>query len=101
MKKNLLVSVLLGILILPTIASAQVTITGMVVNVSNVIYTIGGILVIVFWVIVGVLFLAAQGAPEKLTTAKKALFAAIGGTAIVILAWSASAIISSAIFQGV
>lgn len=101
MKKNLLVLTLLGILILPGIAFAQnITITGMVANVSSVIYTVGGILVIVFWVITGVLFLYAQGAPEKLGTAKKALFGAIGGTIIVILAWSARAIIENAIFRG-
>ncbi len=102
MKKNLLVLTLLSTLILPTIALAQnITITGMVANVSSVIYMVGGILVIIFWVITGILFLYAQGSPEKLGIAKKALFAAIGGTVIVILAWSASAIISSAIFQGI
>ena len=105
MKKKLLFLVLLGILILPTTALAAqcpggLTITNMVCNVSNVVYTVGGILVIIFWVITGILFLAAQGAPEKLGTAKKALFAAIGGTIIVILAWSAGAIIESAIFFG-
>lgn len=103
MKKNLLVLILLGsaVLVLPNIALAQITITGIVANVSSVIYTVGGILVIIFWVITGILFLAAQGAPEKLGTAKKALFASIGGTVIFILAWSAGAIISNAIFRGV
>ncbi len=104
MKKTLLVLTLLGILLLPAIASTQtvsnITITGMVANVANVVWIVACIIVLMFWVITGVLFLTAMGDPSKLGTAKKAFFAAIGGTVIVILAYSAVSILSKAIFQG-
>ncbi|MFA4820188.1 MAG: hypothetical protein WC613_04495 [Candidatus Aenigmatarchaeota archaeon] len=102
MKKSLLILILLSILILPAIASAQ-TLTGMVANVARVIVIIAGIITVVLWVVTGVLFLAAQGAPEKLTKAKTALLGAIGGTVIVILAYSGQTIINiftSALFSG-
>lgn len=103
MKKASILS-LLGIL-LPVAVLAQtaqnITITGMVENVASVIWIVAVIVIVIFWIITGVLFLTALGDPTKLGTAKKALFAAIGGTVIVIIAWSVVNIISSAIFQGV
>ena len=105
MNKKLLFLILLGVLVLPITTLAQVvqnvTITGIAVNVANVIWIVATIIVVMFWVVTGVLFLMAAGDPAKLGTAKKALFAAIGGTVIVILAWSVVGIISSAIFRGV
>jgi len=104
MKKNLLLLSLLAALALPAAALAQttanVTVTGIVANVANVIWTVAVIIVVIFWVITGILFLAAMGDPGKLGTAKKALFAAVGGTVIVVLAYSATNIIENAIFQG-
>ena len=103
MKKNLLLSlsiVLLSALILPSMTSA-VTITGMVDNVALIIVHVGGILVIIFWIITGLLFLSAQGAPEKLSNAKRALYMAIAGTALVILAQVASTIIGNALLFGI
>ncbi len=103
MKKNLLFLSLLA-LALPAAALAapagNITVTGIVANVANVIWTVAVIIVVIFWVITGILFLAAMGDPGKLGTAKKALFAAVGGTVIVVLAYSATNIIENAIFQG-
>lgn len=103
MKKASILS-LLGIF-LPAAVLAQtaqnITITGMVENVASVIWIVAVIVIVIFWIITGILFLTALGDPSKLGTAKKALFAAIGGTVIVIVAWSVVNIISSAIFQGV
>jgi len=79
---------------------SNITITGLAANVANVIWIVATVIVVVFWVITGVAFLTAQGDPGKLQTAKKALFAAIGGTVIVILAYSVTSIISNAIFFG-
>ena len=103
MKKNLLTLILLSALLLPIVASAQ-SITTMVGNVAKVIIIVAGIIVVVLWVVTGVLFLAAQGAPEKLTKAKSALIGAIIGTVIVILAYTGTTIVnifSNALFQGV
>lgn len=103
MNKKSATLILLTILIFPTLVLAQgqnITITGMVANVARVIWTVATIIVVMFWVITGLLFLTAAGDPGKLGTAKKALFAAIGGTVIVIVAYSAINIISSAVFSG-
>ncbi|MEK7665195.1 MAG: hypothetical protein AAB361_03610 [Patescibacteria group bacterium] len=102
MKKILsLLLVLSGVLILPNIAFAQVTIVGMVINVTSVIVVVATALVVIFWMITGLLFLSAQGAPDRLNLAKKALFASIAGTALVILAQAAQTIIGNALFLGV
>jgi hypothetical protein len=103
-KKGLLLSILLTSLISPISASAQpvlnLTITGLVGNVASVIWTVATIIIIMFWVITGLLFLMAAGDPGKIGTAKKALFAAVGGTVIVILAYSVTNIISNALLSG-
>lgn len=102
MKKILLSLILLFFLIFPNIIlAAGEIITGMVENVTNIIVFIGTILVVIFFIITGILFLTAQGAPEKLSLAKKALFASIAGTAIVILAQVAKTIIENALFLGI
>ena len=101
MDKKILFLVLLGVLVLPSVTLAQITITGMVENVAKVVWTVGTIIVIILWVITGILFLAAQGDPGKLKTAKTALFTSIAGTVIIILAFSAASIIENAIFMGV
>ena len=101
-KKNpaLIIALFLGVLLIPNLAFAQITITGMVESVGIVIGNVAVFIVIIFWILTGLLFLSAQGAPEKLTTAKKALFAAIGGTIIIILAKFAAPILWSAITVG-
>jgi hypothetical protein len=53
--------------------------------------------VVILWVITGLLFLTAQGAPEKLGTAKKALFAAVAGTVLVIIASYAMDLVGKAL----
>jgi uncharacterized membrane protein YtjA (UPF0391 family) len=80
--------------------SSDITITGLAANVANVIWIVATVIVVVFWVITGVAFLTAQGDPSKMQKAKLALFTAVGGTVIVILAYSVMSIISNAIFFG-
>lgn len=101
MKKNLLFLVLLGViaLSLPNLVFGQ-TITGMVANVAKVVWIVATIMVLIFWVITGILFLSSMGDPSKLSKAKLALFASIGGTVIVIIAYSAMTIIGNAILNG-
>ena len=65
---------------------AQVTVQSIVdATVQTTLYIVSGV-VIIMWVITGALFLLAQGAPEKVNLAKKALFASVAGTVIVIVA---------------
>lgn len=107
MKKNLLLVLTLSvvaILVSPNIALAQITanitITGLIANVAAVAWKIAAILVIVFWVITGVLFLSSMGDPGKLALAKNSLYAAVAGTILVVLAYSAGFIIENAILWG-
>lgn len=96
-KKTLFLIILGALVILPFTASAQITIQSIVGGaVQTTLYIASGITVI-FWVVAGILFLTASGDPSKLGAAKKALFAAIGGTVLVIAAGSALAIIGGII----
>ncbi len=95
MNKKLLFLSLLGVLVFPGTVGAQI-IGDMVWNVvNNVVWPVALGAVVVFWLTTGVLFLSALGAPEKLGLAKKALFASVAGTVIVVLAASAYAIIKN------
>ena len=58
----------------------------MVENIENAFITIGGSIVVIGWIIAGILYLTSAGNPEKTGIAKKALFAAVIGTALIILA---------------
>jgi len=101
MNKKILFLILLGILILPVIALADdITITGMVANVEAIISYIAGAVVVILWITTGLLFLLAQGDPGKTNSAKAALYAAVIGTVIVVLAYSAMNIVNSAITAG-
>jgi len=86
MNKKILTLIFLALVfIVPNIASAQSIVT-MAVAVKDNVLAVGFAIVIIFWVVTGILFLTAQGEPAKLNTAKMALFAAIGGTILIILA---------------
>lgn len=102
MKKKLLLLVLLSALILPNAVSAAMeTIKFVVANIVSAVTIVATALIIIFFIITGLLFLTAQGDPTKLSTAKKALYMAIAGTALVILAQVAGTIIGNALLSGV
>ena len=52
--------------------------------------------VVVLWVVTGILFLSASGDPGKLGAGKKALFAAVAGTLIILVAGSALGLVGQA-----
>lgn len=76
---------LAGILTLPLIVSAQ-TIAGMAQAVAGQVVLVGTWIVVIMWIVAGILFLTVQGEPAKLEKAKLAIFCAIGGTILIILA---------------
>ncbi len=99
MKNKLLFLILLGglVLVLPSVVFAQ-TIQDIINNViNNVVWPIAIGIIIVLWIVTGILFLTALGAPEKVGTAKKALFASLAGTIIIVLAGSVIVIIRNAL----
>jgi len=86
-------------LALPVIAFAQdannVTINSMMnAAEQTTLYFASGV-VFILWVVTGLLFVQAQGDPAKLSKAKLALFAAVGGTLLVIIAASAIGLVAN------
>lgn len=81
---------------MPSLASADVTIQSMVVAAVQTALFIASGVVVILWIVTGLLFLTAQGAPEKLKSAKTALIASVAGTILVIVATSALSIVGSA-----
>ena len=72
-------------MVLPNLVFAQ-TLGSMAQSAMIAVVDAAGFVVVILWVVTGMLFLIAQGAPEKLKSAKTALLAAVAGTVIVILA---------------
>jgi hypothetical protein len=62
-------------------------------NVKNLLWYIGGTLVVVGWTIAGILYLTSIGSQTKMDTAKKAIIAAIIGTVLIVFASSSIALI--------
>lgn len=81
---------------MPNVASA-ITLGSMATQAARTTWTVSAAIVIICWMVAGILFLTSSGSSERLGAAKKALFAAIAGTILVIVAWSAINIISRAI----
>jgi low temperature requirement protein LtrA len=101
MKKKLLFLILLGVIVLslPNLVFGADLAT-ILTNVKQFAWDVFAVIVVVMWIVTGVLYLVAMGAPEKLTTAKRALIAAVVGTAIGILAGSMQTIIENSIIKG-
>jgi len=96
MNKKALFLILLGVLVLPSLASAQI-IQNMVTAAVNTTWIIAVGVVVILWIVTGILFLTAQGDPSKLTLARKALLSSIVGTALAILAFSAQGLIGNSL----
>lgn len=96
MNKKILFSILSGILALPALAFAQVTVSGIVHGAVTTTFYIADGVIVILWVVTGILFLSAQGAPEKLKSARAALITAVVGTVLVIIANSAVYLVGSA-----
>lgn len=97
--KNTFLKILtVAVLFFPAIAFAQdLTITGMINSAVMLTLYIASAIVVILWVITGIMFLTAQGDPTKLTSAKKALYASIIGTVLILVASSALTLVNSAL----
>lgn len=97
MNKKLLFLTLAG-LALPVLASAQCTLCAQIIHsIEQTALLIASGVVVVLWIVTGILFLTSQGDPGKLKSAKTSLFSAVAGTALVIIAGSAIALVSQGI----
>lgn len=102
-KKYLFIILLAIVLILPVIipadAMAASSACDFLKNIKTKLLLIAGTVVIIGWIVAGLLYLTSGGSPEKTGLAKKAMIAAIIGTALVILAQSAFTIVND-LLQG-
>lgn len=62
--------------------------------VKTVAISIASPIAVVGWIVAGILYLTAAGAPERMGTAKKAVIACVIGTILIVLAIANDAIIS-------
>ena len=100
MNKNTLFSILLGVLILPTIVFAQLVSYGPDIDFFVLLYNVMQGLWILFTAIcvigiavAGIMFLTAQGNPEQLAKARSAAIWGAVGVAIVIISGSILSIV--------
>ena len=111
MNKKILFSIILGSLVLPLVGLAQLqpyapgapmvgNIWNLMGNIESLLWFIFETIVIVCFVMAGILFLTAQGAPEKLNAAKSAFIWGIVGVIVGIVAYSIIAIVSGALGGG-
>ena len=80
---------------LPVLASAQTFQSMADAAVKTALYVASAV-VVILWLVTGAIFLTAQGDPGKLGAAKMALFAAVAGTLIIIVAQGALTLVGSA-----
>lgn len=101
MDKKILFLVLLCTLVLPSIALAQlhyyssgISIKSMVHDIEMAAGLIFGAVAVISFVVAGVLFLTASGAPEKIQQARSAFLWGVAGVIVGIVAFSIIAIVS-------
>lgn len=94
-KKTLFLVLLADFLLLATyVSAAQSEACRIIDSVKNILATTGVTIVVIGWVIAGILWLISGGSPEKTGTAKKAIWAAAIGTALIVLSSFAYVIIA-------
>ena len=96
--KRIISLILLGFLILPLAASAQLqpfgpgvkisNLPGLITNIVNAVWVVFTVIVVVMFVVAGVLFLTSHGEPAKLQQAKAAFIWGVAGVAVGIVAFS-------------
>ena len=94
-------------MLLPVLAFAQIIdvmpggiepvsdINQLVVAIQNISATVFGAIAVVMFVIAGIMFLTAQGNPEKVQAARSAFLWGIAGVVVGIIAFSIIAIVRS------
>jgi len=103
MKNKLTLTVVsLSMLVLPILALAQPSVQvgslqEIVTSIENAMWIIFGGIAVIAFVVAGILFLTAGGAPEKIATARSAFIWGIAGIVVGIIAYSIIAIVSSVI----
>jgi len=90
-----------AILALPLIAGAQpsnqgLTLCSLVQKIQSAVWIIFGVIAVIMFVVAGILFLTAQGSPDKIAQARTAVLWGVAGVVVGIIAFSIISIVSSA-----
>ena len=112
MNKKIVFAIFCVILVLPVAAFAQLQdyaegapridpdIKGLIGKITNLIGLVFGAIAVIAFVMAGIIFLTAQGAPDKITLAKQAVIWGVAGVVVGIVAFSVIAIVSSFLTGG-
>lgn len=75
--------------LMPSVASADTTLLGLVEGAKASLMALGGGLATIAFIVAGIMFLTATGNPSRMEIGKKALLAAVIGIVIIVLAGGA------------
>jgi hypothetical protein len=108
MQKNKIALISLTALVLPVLALAQMQTTApggpnvqitdfqsVIESIENMVGLVFGAVAVVCFVVAGILFLTANGAPEKIQAARSAFIWGVAGVIVGIMAFSIIAIVAS------
>ena len=73
------------------------SITQLGVNISSIMWKIAAVVALVCFVLAGIMFMTAQGQPDKIETAKKAVIWGVVGIIVAIIAYSIINIIGNSL----
>jgi len=107
MDRKILFLILLGILVLPLGALAQlhnygpdISYTSLLDKIETATWIIFAAIAVICFIIAGIMFLTAQGAPDKLQAARSAFIWGVVGVVVGIVAYSIIEIVGSALTAG-
>ena len=96
MKKNILIFLLIIVLSLvltktfvfaqPTLIESVDDIEEALKNIRNILFGIASFIAVIMFIVAGILYMTAQGEPEKINKAKTAVKSAVIGTVIAVVA---------------
>lgn len=109
MKKLTLGLVAIGVMALPILTLAQIggtpptvslSLTQLATNIANAVWIVFTVIAVVCFVVAGILFLTAGGAPDKVATARSAFIWGIAGVVVAILAFTIITLVTGFLQNG-
>ena len=102
MTKTKIALISLSAMLLPVLAFAQPSVSissldSIVASIERALWIVFGAIAVICFVMAGILFLTAGGAPEKVQAARSAFIWGVAGVIVGIVAYSIIAIVSSVI----
>lgn len=96
-----LVAVILATPVLVLAIPGEITLDTIISSTKTIIWTVFLLLVVICFIVAGILFLTAGGAPEKISTARSSFMWGVVGIIVAIVAYSIVTIVGLAFHVGV